>query len=65
MPNDSPYGDTNDVFGEHVTTAFIGDTRIVDARFASVMSPKTLFDNKSRFLSSCFDLDWNASDKAQ
>ena len=62
-----PYGETNDVFGEHVTTAFTGATRIVhfiDVRFASVISPKLLFDNRSRFPSSCFDLGWKASYKA-
>ena len=41
--NESPYGDTNDVFGEHVTTAFTGSTRIIDARFASEISPKIPF----------------------
>ena len=62
-----PYGETNDVFGEHVTTAFTGATRIIhfiDVRFASVISPKLLFDNRSRFPSSCFDLGWKASYKA-
>ena len=39
-PNESPDGETNDVFGEHVTTAFIGTTRIIDVRFASVISQK-------------------------
>ena len=29
-PNESPDGETNDVFGEHVTTAFTGATRIID-----------------------------------
>ena len=40
MPNESSYGETNDVFGEHMTTAFTGDTPIVDARFASEISLK-------------------------
>ena len=35
--------DTNDVFGEHVTTAFTGATRIIGARFASEISPKITF----------------------
>ena len=35
--NESPGCDTNDVFGEHVTTAFTGATRIIDVRFASVI----------------------------
>ena len=52
-------------FGEQGTTVFTGPTRIIDAHYASDISPKiTLFDNKSRFLSSCFDLGWKASDKA-
>ena len=28
-PNESPDGETNDVFGDHVTTAFTGATRII------------------------------------
>ena len=32
MPNESPHDDTNDVFGERVTTVFSGATRIIDAR---------------------------------
>ena len=43
MPNESPDGDINNVFGEHVTTAFTGDTRNSDARFASEISPKITF----------------------
>ena len=43
VPNESPYGETKDVFGEHVATAFTGATRIIDARFASEMSPKITF----------------------
>ena len=35
VPNESKDGNTNDVFGEHVPTAFTGATRIIDARFAS------------------------------
>ena len=35
VPNELPDGDTNDVFGEHVATAFTSATRIIDARFAS------------------------------
>ena len=42
-PNESPDGETNDVFGEHVTTAFTGATCIIDVRFASVISPKITF----------------------
>ena len=38
--NESPDCDTNDVFGEHLTTAFTGATRIIDERFASEISPK-------------------------
>ena len=30
--NESPDCDTNDVFGEHVTTALTGATRMIDAR---------------------------------
>ena len=29
-PNESPHGETNEVFGEHVTTAITGATRIID-----------------------------------
>ena len=64
VPNESPDGDINEVFGEYVTTAFTGATRIIDVRFASVISQKNIFDYKSRSLSSCFDLGWKASDKA-
>ena len=39
-PNESPDGETNYVFGEHVTTAFTGATRIIDVRFAGVISQK-------------------------
>ena len=39
VSNESP----DDVFGEHVTTAFTGATRIIDARFASEISPKITF----------------------
>ena len=42
-PNDSPDGETNDVFGEQVTTAFTGATRIINAHFASEISPKITF----------------------
>ena len=42
-PNESPDGETNDVFGEHVTTAFNGATRNIDIRFGSVISPKITF----------------------
>ena len=38
--NESPHGDTNDVSGERLTTAFTGATRIIDARFASEIWPK-------------------------
>ena len=40
-----PNGETNDVFGEHVATAFTGATRIIhfiDVRFASLISPTYL-----------------------
>ena len=43
MLNESPDCDTNDVFGEHVTTAFTGATHIIDARFAREISPKITF----------------------
>ena len=43
VPNELPDGETNNVFGEQVTTAFTGATCIVDARFASEMSPKMTF----------------------
>ena len=42
-PNESPDGETNDVFGEHLTTAFTNATRIIDVRFTSVISPKITF----------------------
>ena len=42
-PNESPDGETNDVFGDHVTTGFTGATRIIDVRFASVISTKITF----------------------
>ena len=64
MPNELTDGETNYVFGEQVTTAFTGATCNIDARFASEISPKITFDHKSRFLFSCFDLGWKASDKA-
>ena len=41
--NESPDGETNYVFGEQVTTAFTGATCIIDARFASLISPKLTF----------------------
>ena len=41
--NESPDCDTNYVFGEHVTAAFTCATRIIDARFASEISPKRSF----------------------
>ena len=43
VPNETPHGDTNYVFVERVTTAFTGATRIIDARFASELSPKITF----------------------
>ena len=64
MPNELADCEINYVFKKHVATASTGDTRIIDARFASEISPKQLVDNKSRFVSSCFDLGWKASDKA-
>ena len=54
MLSELPDCDTNDVFGEHVTTAFTGATRIIDAHFVSEISPNITFDNKSRLLYSCF-----------
>ena len=41
VPNEWPEGDTNDVFGRHVITAYTGATCNSDARFASEISPKT------------------------
>ena len=41
--NESPDCDTNDVFGEHLTTAFTDATGIIDARFASEISQKNNF----------------------
>ena len=64
VPNELPDGEPNYVFGEQGTTAFTGSTHIINAHFASEISPKKCFDNTSRFLSSCFDLGWKASDKA-
>ena len=43
VPNESKYGNTNDLFGEHVPTALNGATRIIDARFASEISQKITF----------------------
>ena len=43
VPNELPDGETNYVFGEQVTTAFTGATSIIDARFASEISPKITF----------------------
>ena len=43
MPNESKDGNTNDVFGEHLTTAFTGPTGIIDARFAIEISAKITF----------------------
>ena len=43
MLNESPDGETNDIFGEHLTTAFTGATCIIDARFASEILPKNIF----------------------
>ena len=43
VPNEWPYGDTDDAFGEHVTTTFADATRIIDAHFASEISPKLTF----------------------
>ena len=45
VPNERPEGDTNDVFGKHVITAYrpTGATRNSDARFASEISPKLTF----------------------
>ena len=40
MPNELPNGETNYGFGEQVTAAFTGATCIIDARFASEISPK-------------------------
>ena len=63
VPNEWPHGDTDDVLGELVTTTFTGDTLIIEAHFASEISPKMTFDNQRRFQSSCFE-GWEASDKA-
>ena len=38
--HESPDCDTNDVFVEHLNTAFTVATRSIVARFASVISPK-------------------------
>ena len=47
------YCGTNDAFGEHLTTAFTGAARLIDARLASEISPKKKKNyNESRFLSS-------------
>ena len=46
MRNESQHGDTNDVSGERVTTAFTGATRIIDARFASEIMAKNNFLTK-------------------
>ena len=43
MPNELPNGETNYGFGEQVTAAFTGATCIIDARFASEISPKITF----------------------
>ena len=43
VPNESPHDDTNDVFGERVTSAFTDATGIIDAHFASEISPKITF----------------------
>ena len=45
VANESPDCETNYVFREHVNTAFTGAcyTRIIDARFASEISPKKNF----------------------
>ena len=37
VPKESPDGETNDVFGEYVTTAFTSATRIIYVRLASVI----------------------------
>ena len=41
--NEWPDGDTNDVLGKHVITAYTGATRNSHARFASEISPKLTF----------------------
>ena len=43
VPNELPDGETNYVFREQLTTAIIGSTRIIDARFASEISPQISF----------------------
>ena len=43
VPNELPDGETNYVFGEQGTPAFTGSTRIIDAHFASEISPKITF----------------------
>ena len=43
VPNESPRGDTNDVSGGRVTTAFTCATRIIDAPFANEIWRKITF----------------------
>ena len=43
VPHELPDGETNYVFGEQGTTTFTGSTRIIDAHFASEISPKITF----------------------
>ena len=43
VPNELPDGETNYVFGEQVTMAFTGATRIIEVRLASEISPKITF----------------------
>ena len=43
VTNELPDVETNYVFGEQVTTAFTCATCIIDARFASEISPKITF----------------------
>ena len=63
--NDPPDCDTNDVFGEHLTTAFTGATRNIDARFASEIAPKnTFWTTKVDYCLCVSNKGWNASDKA-
>ena len=43
VPNESPDGETNDVFGGYVTTTFTGATCIIEERLESEISPKITF----------------------
>ena len=52
------YCGTNYAFGEHLTTAFTGAARIIDARLASEISPKiTFFLQRKQIHVKCFDIE--------